>query len=68
MTSSGLLRWRSVCEGSGARSSPHPGEPRAGAPKAQIPRRREGDMSDGALYRIYRDRSTSSWFADGIYG
>ena len=25
------------------------------------------ELSDGALYRIYRDRSTNSWFADGIY-
>jgi hypothetical protein len=25
------------------------------------------ELSDGALYRIYRDRKTNSWFADGIY-
>jgi protein ImuB len=25
------------------------------------------ELSDGALYRIYRDRATSAWFADGIY-
>jgi protein ImuB len=25
------------------------------------------ELSDGALYRIYRDRKTSAWFADGIY-
>jgi protein ImuB len=25
------------------------------------------ELSDGALYRIYRDRSTNAWFADGIY-
>ena len=25
------------------------------------------ELSDGALYRIYRDRKTADWFADGIY-
>ena len=25
------------------------------------------ELSDGALYRIYRDSQTDSWFADGIY-
>lgn len=25
------------------------------------------ELSDGGLYRIYRDRATASWFADGIY-
>ena len=25
------------------------------------------ELSDGALYRIYRDRKTNAWFADGIY-
>ena len=25
------------------------------------------ELSDGALYRIYRDRAANSWFADGIY-
>ena len=25
------------------------------------------ELSDGALYRIYRDRSTGAWFADGLY-
>ncbi len=25
------------------------------------------ELSDGALYRIYRDRATDAWFADGIY-
>jgi hypothetical protein len=25
------------------------------------------ELSDGALYRIYRDRATGVWFADGIY-
>ena len=25
------------------------------------------ELSDGALYRIYRDRETDVWFADGIY-
>jgi len=25
------------------------------------------ELSDGALYRIYRDRKTDVWFADGIY-
>jgi len=25
------------------------------------------ELSDGALYRIYRDRKTGTWFADGIY-
>jgi protein ImuB len=25
------------------------------------------ELSDGGLYRIYRDRAGSSWFADGVY-
>jgi protein ImuB len=25
------------------------------------------ELSDGALYRIYRDRASGSWFADGVY-
>ncbi len=25
------------------------------------------EVSDGGLYRIYRDRRTDQWFADGIY-
>ncbi len=25
------------------------------------------ELSDGALYRIYRDRQSGSWFADGLY-
>jgi protein ImuB len=25
------------------------------------------ELSDGALYRIYRDRKSTQWFADGIY-
>ena len=25
------------------------------------------ELADGGLYRIYRDRAGSSWFADGIY-
>jgi len=25
------------------------------------------ELSDGALYRVYRDRVSGSWFADGIY-
>jgi protein ImuB len=25
------------------------------------------ELSDGALYRIYRDHKTDAWFADGIY-
>jgi hypothetical protein len=25
------------------------------------------ELSDGALYRIYRERATGAWFADGIY-
>jgi protein ImuB len=25
------------------------------------------ELSDGALYRVYRDRASGSWFADGIY-
>jgi protein ImuB len=25
------------------------------------------ELTDGGLYRIYRDRQTSAWFADGIY-
>jgi protein ImuB len=25
------------------------------------------ELSDGGLYRIYRDRAASAWFADGVY-
>ena len=25
------------------------------------------ELSDGGLYRIYRDRAGSDWFADGVY-
>jgi len=25
------------------------------------------ELSEGGLYRIYRDRSSNSWFADGVY-
>ena len=25
------------------------------------------ELSDGALYRIYRDRAANRWFADGVY-
>ena len=25
------------------------------------------ELSDGALYRIYRDRKINAWFVDGIY-
>jgi protein ImuB len=25
------------------------------------------ELSDGALYRIYRDRTSGNWFADGVY-
>jgi protein ImuB len=25
------------------------------------------ELSDGALYRVYRDRQTGAWFADGVY-
>ena len=25
------------------------------------------ELSDGALYRIYQDRASGAWFADGIY-
>jgi protein ImuB len=25
------------------------------------------ELSDGALYRIYRDRQSNAWFADGVY-
>jgi hypothetical protein len=25
------------------------------------------ELSDGGLYRIYRDRPDSKWFADGVY-
>jgi protein ImuB len=67
------LRERERGEGSGARSSPHPGEPRAGA--AADPEQAgatfrdywDVELSDGALYRIYRDRTSGAWFADGIY-
>jgi len=34
---------RSGSSESGVRTSPHPGEPNAGAPKAQIPKIRGGD-------------------------
>jgi len=67
------LRERECSEGSGLRSSPHPGEPRAGAPadpeQARATARDYWDveLSDGGLYRIYRDRATNAWFADGVY-
>jgi protein ImuB len=67
------LRERERSEGSGARPSPQPGEPRAGASadpdQAEATFRDYWDieLSDGALYRIYRDRKTGAWFADGIY-
>jgi hypothetical protein len=67
------LRERERNEGSGTRSSPHPGEPRAGAPadpeQADATFRDYWDveLSDGGLYRIYQDRATGAWFADGIY-
>jgi protein ImuB len=62
-----------VREGSGTRLSPHSGEPRAGA--SADPEQADAtfrdywdvELSDGALYRIYRDRKTNVWFADGIY-
>jgi hypothetical protein len=25
------------------------------------------ELSDGGLYRIYRERSAGAWFADGVY-
>jgi hypothetical protein len=25
------------------------------------------ELSDGGLYRVYRDRKTGDWFADGMY-
>ena len=25
------------------------------------------ELSDGGLYRIYRDRGADAWFADGVY-
>ena len=25
------------------------------------------ELSDGALYRLYRERASGSWFADGVY-
>jgi len=25
------------------------------------------ELSDGGLYRIYRDRKANAWFADGVY-
>jgi hypothetical protein len=25
------------------------------------------ELSDGGLYRIFRDRTTGEWFADGMY-
>ena len=25
------------------------------------------ELSDGGLYRIYRDRAAGKWFADGVY-
>jgi hypothetical protein len=60
-------------EGSGTRLSPHPGEPPAGASadpqqaNATFRDYWDVELSDGALYRIYRDRKTNAWFADGIY-
>ena len=67
------LRERERNEGSGSRSSPQPGEPRAGASadpeqaRATFRDYWDIELSDGALYRIYRDRQTNAWFADGIY-
>jgi hypothetical protein len=70
------LRERERNEGSGARSRPpplHPGEPPAGAPAdpeqaaATFRDYWDVELSDGALYRIYRERSTGTWFVDGIY-
>jgi len=70
------LRERESSEGSGERSSPHPDEPRAGA--LADPEQAEAtatcdrdywdvELSDGALYRIYRERRSGAWFADGVY-
>jgi hypothetical protein len=25
------------------------------------------ELSDGGLYRVYRDRKADAWFADGVY-
>jgi len=25
------------------------------------------ELSDGGLYRVFRDRRTQAWFADGLY-
>jgi hypothetical protein len=25
------------------------------------------ELSDGGLYRVYRDRKAGAWFADGVY-
>ena len=25
------------------------------------------ELSDGGLYRIYRERAAGAWFADGVY-
>jgi len=25
------------------------------------------ELTDGAIYRIYRDRKAQTWFADGVY-
>src|SRR5262245_54504803 len=55
-------RERSACVGSGERSSPHPGEPLAGAPKAQTPRRR--GATDGGAPAGFRRTGRP----DGLFG
>lgn len=71
---SSASRERERSEGYGERSRPHPAESRADA--SEDPEQTEAacdrdywdiELTDGALYRIYRDRQSSAWFADGIY-
>ncbi len=68
-------------EGPGERSRPQPAEPRAGGAARSRESGSDGwwteepadrdywdiELSDGALYRIYRNRKDGTWFADGVY-
>jgi protein ImuB len=56
--------------------NPDPPKPRSGERGLGAPKRRSGEggwdrdewdvtLSDGATYRVYRDRATDAWFVDG---
>jgi protein ImuB len=75
------LRERERSEGSGEWSRPQPAELRSGGVARSRVSGSDGwwteepadrdywdvELSDGGLYRIYRDRKAGTWFADGIY-